>query len=82
LTCFKARNSLKQFKHHGEGASADPEVVQTERGCIQELIETHGYKLKDIFNMDETGLFYEHAPFILFTPMTLMSVIGCPHADK
>jgi hypothetical protein len=73
LTRFKARNGLKQFKRHGEGASADPEVVQTERGRIRELIKMLGYELKDIFNMDETGLFYGHAPFTLFTSMTLIS---------
>jgi hypothetical protein len=62
LSRFKTRNGLKQFKRHGEAGSADPEVIRTERSRLQklmeELIQEHGYTLKDIFNMDETGLFY------------------------
>jgi hypothetical protein len=30
--------------------------------CIQELIDKYGYELRDIFNMDETGLFYVYVP--------------------
>ena len=58
LTCFKDRNGLKEIKRHGEAASADPERVAKERQRVQELIWEHGYHLRDIFNMDETGLFY------------------------
>jgi hypothetical protein len=28
LTCFKARNNLKQFKRHGEAGSVDAETVE------------------------------------------------------
>ena len=58
LARFKTRNGLKQFKRHGEAASADPERAERERRRIQELIEKYGYKLRDIFNMDETGFFF------------------------
>lgn len=60
LACFKTRNGLKQFKCHSEAGSADPEKVERERQCVQELIKKYGYELRDIFNMDETGLFYGH----------------------
>jgi len=63
LARFKLRNGLKQFKHHGEAASGDPETAEREQRCIQELIEKYGYELQDIFNMDETGLFYGHVPY-------------------
>lgn len=46
-----------------EAASANPEVVKTEQLRIQELIKESGYQLRDIFNMDETGLFYACVPF-------------------
>lgn len=59
---FKERNGLKQMKRHGEAASANPETVEQERRRIQELIAKYGYQLRDIFNMDETGLFYGYAP--------------------
>jgi cupin superfamily acireductone dioxygenase involved in methionine salvage len=35
-------------------------TIEDERKRIQELIAKYGYKLRDIFNMDETGLFYEY----------------------
>jgi hypothetical protein len=58
LSRFKARNGLTGMKRHGEAASADIYTVEMERNCIQELIKNSGYELKDVFNMDETGLFY------------------------
>lgn len=66
LESFKRRNGLKEWKRHGEAGSADKVTVEWERRRIQarELIKTYGYKLRDIFNMDETGLFYGYAPII------------------
>jgi hypothetical protein len=58
LSRFKGRNGLKELKRFGEAASADPERVVHERQRIQGLIRESGYRLKDVFNMDETGLFY------------------------
>ena len=45
LARFKARNGLRQFKRHGEAASADPKVVEKEKQRIQGVIEKYGYKL-------------------------------------
>ena len=46
---------------HGEAGFASPKEIESEceciRECICELVAKHGYWLKDIFNMDETGLF-------------------------
>jgi hypothetical protein len=55
---YKERNGLKEMKRHGEAASADAENVERERKRIQELIDKYGYELRNIFNMDETGLFW------------------------
>jgi hypothetical protein len=60
LRKFKIRNGLREFKRHGDAASSDPKTIEDERKHIQELIAKYGYKLRDIFNMDETGLFYEY----------------------
>lgn len=62
LARFKERNNLMQRKQHGEAASASADTVELERKRIQELIGDSGYELRDIFNMDETGLFYGYAP--------------------
>jgi hypothetical protein len=58
LTRFKQRHGLKERKRHGEAASADLQTVEKERQRVQDIIGEGRYKLKDIFNMDETGLFY------------------------
>ena len=58
LASFKRRCGLKEFKAHGKAASADSVDVEQERKRIRSLIQELGYPLKDIFNMDETGLFY------------------------
>ena len=50
--------NLKEMKRHGEAGSADKEIVERERDRIWDLIKTKGYAWNDIFNMDETGLFY------------------------
>jgi hypothetical protein len=55
---FKIRNGLREFRRHGDAESSDAETVEEERKRVQALIEQYGYKLRDIFNMDETGLFY------------------------
>ena len=58
LTRFKERNGLKERKHHGEAGSADLQTVEKKRKSIQDLIKEGNYAFKNVFNMDETGLFY------------------------
>jgi cupin superfamily acireductone dioxygenase involved in methionine salvage len=53
---------LKEIRRHGKAGSSNAETVEKERRWIQELIKKYGYELRDIFNMDETGLFYGYAP--------------------
>jgi hypothetical protein len=58
---------LKEFKCHGEAGSASPVKVEEEQKHIQELIKKARYQLKDIFNMDETGLFYAYVLILFLT---------------
>jgi len=58
LDSVKKCCGLKGFKRHGEAGSANSEDVEHEHERIQKLIQHHGYRLKDIFNMDDTGLFW------------------------
>ena len=55
LASFKARHALKDLERRREARSADP---VRERQRIQEQIAASGYDYRDIFKMDETGLFY------------------------
>ena len=56
---FKKRHNLRDMKRHGEAASADVKTVEAERARIQKIIQDAGYQPRDIYNMDETGLFYQ-----------------------
>ncbi len=58
LTSFKRRNGLKEVRKHGEAGSVNLQDVEQERVRVQNLLEAMGYRPKDIFNMDETGMFY------------------------
>jgi hypothetical protein len=58
LAALKRRCGLKEFKRHGEAASANVADITAERARIQQLILYEGYDLWDVFNMDETGLFW------------------------
>jgi predicted transcriptional regulator len=58
LARFKIRLGLKEYKYHGEAGSADLGDVEREQQRIRQFVAEHGYAHWDIFNMDETGLFY------------------------
>lgn len=58
LDSLKLRCGLKELRRHGEADSANLVDVDADRKRIQEIIFHEGYALCDIFNMDETGLFW------------------------
>lgn len=60
LDSAKDRMNLHQIVRHGEAASISPEAVALARSETQQVLK--GYALRDIYNMDETGLFYSMAP--------------------
>lgn len=60
LVNFKKRFGIKQFVRHGEAVSVDTEVVQYGRGKLKELLRN--YLLSDVYNFDETGLFFRLEP--------------------
>lgn len=55
---FKKRHSLKRIVKHGEDASVDDAVIEEALPQLREILKE--YDLKDIYNMDETGLFYRY----------------------
>jgi hypothetical protein len=61
LARFKMWNGMHEYKCHGKAASADPAVMEEEKDHIRNILKKHEYATKDIFNMDETGLFYAYA---------------------
>jgi Tc5 transposase DNA-binding domain len=71
----KHRLGLREFKRHGEAASADPVAVESERERVKKLIEKGGYKAQDVYNMDETGLFYGYVPVFLYACCSLTRAV-------
>ncbi|XP_070562187.1 tigger transposable element-derived protein 6-like [Ptychodera flava] len=56
LESFSKRNNLSFLKVSGESADVPQETVDSWTARLPHLIE--GYSPRDIFNMDETGVFY------------------------
>ena len=60
LQNFKSRYGIKSKTYEGEAASADLKSVETGREDLRKLLLN--YKPEDVFNQDETGLFYRLGP--------------------
>ena len=60
LQKFKDRHNISKKKFEGESASADMQQVSSGRESLRAL--TTSYAPCDIYNMDETGLFYRLTP--------------------
>ncbi|GBC48258.2 tigger transposable element-derived protein 6-like [Rhizophagus irregularis DAOM 181602=DAOM 197198] len=59
---FKKRHGLRQFKKQGEAESApSAELIERDRFALQQLLAF--YNPEDIWNGDETGLFWKMEPF-------------------
>ena len=73
LSRLKERHGISSHKLHGESASADIAIVDNGRKCLQEVLRP--YDGQDIFNMDETALFYNLGPTT--TLSTAGKAAGC-----
>lgn len=60
LEKFCHRHSFKQQVVHGESGSVQQEVINQELPALRQLLQQ--YHPDDIFNADETGLFYNMPP--------------------
>lgn len=60
LNGFKHRHCIRKFRRFGEGSSVDRASVEIE---LEELRNTlSAFLLQDIYNIDETGLFWKASP--------------------
>ncbi|GBC11696.2 jerky protein homolog-like [Rhizophagus irregularis DAOM 181602=DAOM 197198] len=57
---FKQRNNIRRYHIHGESESAPLASLPEERTKLQQLLSR--YILDQIYNIDETGLFYRMSP--------------------
>lgn len=57
---FKVRHGIKLHQLHGEAGSVDVSTLEDQRKSLRELLRE--YSPSDVFNMDETGLFFRMQP--------------------
>lgn len=57
LEGFKKRHGIKDRRRHGESGEVDMALVESERPNIKEILDL--FEWSNIYNMDETGLFYQ-----------------------
>ncbi|XP_066255898.1 tigger transposable element-derived protein 1-like [Euwallacea similis] len=63
---FKKRFAIHTIRIQGESASADHETARTFPGKVQNIIEEQGYTADQVFNADETGLWWKKIPNRIF----------------
>ncbi|XP_069961022.1 tigger transposable element-derived protein 1-like [Cherax quadricarinatus] len=59
---FKNRTGIHSVVRHGEAASSDHKAAEKYVHEFQEYIEAEGLKPEQVFNCDETGLFWKKMP--------------------
>lgn len=59
---FKKRVGIHNVKITGEGRSADHAAATAFPSSFQKIIEARGYKPEQVFNVDETGLYWKKMP--------------------
>ena len=57
---FKTRHSISHAVISGESGSVDEDVVESWKLRLPAI--TAGYATRDIYNMDESGMFYRALP--------------------
>ncbi|KAG6933685.1 tigger transposable element derived 1, partial [Chelydra serpentina] len=62
LNSFRNRFNLKNVQTTGEVASANEEAAKAYLEQLKEIIEERGYLPEQVFNADETGLFWKKMP--------------------
>ena len=59
---FRKRHGLKDTKLSGEAASAPTDEIEPFRQKINKIIDEEGLVLAQVYNFDETGLFWKSLP--------------------
>ena len=62
LRNFCERHGIRCKRAYGEGDSVDPEAVKKSMEDVIQSIKDGNYSLGDIYNADETGLFFRMSP--------------------
>lgn len=88
IDSFKRRHGIRNFRRFGESGAVDMEVLANELPMIREKLAS--YQPNDIYNMDETGLFYRMQADSSLATMLLegrktrkerLTIVICANAD-
>ena len=79
---FCKRTGLRSIKCTGESACVDKDVVDNFVGHLQKLIEEEGYHPKQVFNVDELGLFWKQMSGRTYAPGYIKFVPGSKAAKE
>lgn len=74
VEAFKARHGIRQISRHGEAASVSPDQVALARRKLKQILSE--YKPCDIYNFDETALFWRMLPSKTLANKKLSGVKG------
>ena len=64
---FKQRNGVRIIRLHGEKASADTEAAEAYVDAVMDMLQTESVSLDQIFNADETALYFKYVPKQTYT---------------
>ncbi|XP_040194034.1 tigger transposable element-derived protein 1-like [Rana temporaria] len=73
---FKKRSNLHNIKIQGEAAAADHKAAESYPRELAKIIQDGGYSMDQIFNVDETGLFWKKMPARTFIAIQERSMPG------
>ena len=59
---FKQRSGIHSVVRHGEAASADKDAAEKFVGELKKFVESEEFTPDQVFNCDETGLFWKKIP--------------------
>ena len=62
LANFKKRHNIRLAQPHGESGAFDMVDVNLAQTAVGKLIFELAYLLEDVYNFDETGLYYRARP--------------------
>ncbi|XP_023224155.1 jerky protein homolog-like [Centruroides sculpturatus] len=76
LMCFKSRHGIRELDIQDEKFLADTESAERLKKSFKNMIDKDGYKKTNVYNADETGLYWKKMPTKTLVSKNEMSAPG------